>query len=329
MGQGIALAVLGAAGLNGENLLQLLAESSLAYRSLRLLDDDSQLGRKLSVGDALLPLETYPQAEFHDIDLVLACEPPTAELVQRIGEQGASLIAPASALSGAQPLVAELNLGRVSPRKGDALALPPAEACIMARLLSPLHDELGLHAVHSHWVRSVGLQGRAALQALAGETVQLLNGKRPKPGPFPQPIAFNLLSLDSRSQEQDLRHLWASLWGDNYLILSINSVLAPLFFGDIVSISMVIEQPSNRAEIGQLLASVEDLSLHAEDETGTLTTADSKDGRAMRLGHLRQTDAEGRCFSFQIALDAARDGFARNLLKVADNLAKNLFISYS
>lgn len=328
MAQGVALAVLGAAGLNGENLLQLLSASNLAYASLRLLDEDSQLGRKIPVADRMLPLEIAEQVDFQDIDLVLACAPPSTELMERIRSQGASLIAPTSVLPDAEPLVAELNLARQPLRKGAVLALPGAEATVVARLLAPLQDELGLLGVHSHWTRSISLLGRPALEALAGESVQLLSGKGPSPRLLSDPVAFNLISLDCQPQERDLAQLWHHLWGDNRLILSINSVLAPLFFGDIVGFHIEIEQPSSRQELAELLQGIDDVLLQQDDSVG-LSAALSKETEQIHLGALRQLDEEGRHFSFQIALDTARVGYARNLLKITDYLVKNLFISYS
>lgn len=329
MGQGIALAVLGAAGLNGENLLQLLSDSGLAYRSLLLLDEESQLGRKVAVGERLLPLQSYAQADFRDIDLALACEPLSTDLMALIKEQGATLVAPQSALDEQDPLVAEINLERLALRKGDLLVVPSSEVTLLVRLLAPVYDELGLVAVHAHWNRSVSLQGRGAVEALASETAHLLNGKRPQSGIFSQPMAFNLLALHGSESEQEFTHLWERLWGDNRLILSINTVLAPIFFGDIVSICLETEQPSSVEELSDLFDGIEDLIWAEATADISVSARDAQKSMQICLAPLRQLDREGRRFGLLMAVDTARSGLARNLLKIAENLVKNLFVSYS
>ncbi|MBF0256067.1 MAG: hypothetical protein HQL47_06335 [Gammaproteobacteria bacterium] len=330
MAQGIALAVLGAAGLNGENLLGLLAESGLAYKSLLLVDEDAFLGRKLEVGDKLLPLSSYAQVDFQEIDLVIACEPIPAELVSQIGEQGASLIAPQACLADAltEPVIAGVNLERQDLYKGMALGVPNAQATVLARLLAPLQDELGLIGVQASWTRAVSLDGRGAIETLAGETAQLLNGKKPKPSFYAEPLAFNLLGLDAAAEEAEFRQLWFQLWGDDRLHLSINTVLAPLFFGDIVSLSVETEQPTGVAELAELLCSAGGCET-LEGAEKLLSAAQTKETASIYLAQLRQMDTEGRRFTGLLALDSGRAGLARNFLEIADNLVKKLFISYS
>jgi aspartate-semialdehyde dehydrogenase len=331
LSRGIALAVLGAAGLRGENLLDALSESSLPYGSLRLLDDDSQLGRKMVVGDRMVPLESYAQAGFSDIDLVLACEPVSAEMMELVSDAGATLVSLHAGLheSVEEAVIAELNLDRFSLQKGAALAVPSAESTVMARLLSPLHNELGLLSVQSHWVRCVSSMGKGAVESLAGETAQLLNGKRPKAGLLGEPIAFNLLALNTETETQAFRNLWLQLWGDDRLAFSHQAVLAPLFFGDIVSISLETEQASGIGELSEIFQSIDDIEFFIADPVRQLSVAASKDSHHMHLGWLRQNDDQGRRFSFQVALDTVHSGFTRNLLKISDSLVKNLFMSYS
>ena len=330
MGQGLSLAVLGATGSRGENLLQLLARRNFPYGRLLPLDDDALLGKYVEIGDKRLPLISYRDFSFEDVDLALVCQPVDAEVINLIREQGCTLVAPAEMLpdSGFDPVVADVNLRQLPLEKGMQLPIPSAFDSLLAGLLSPLHDQLGLVAANVVWTRSVSADGRQAIEGLAGETAQLLNGNRPKAGVYPQPIAFNLMALDSSADQARFLSLWQALWGDS-LRLSISTLVAPLFFGDMLSLFIETEQAASLAEFREILGELPDCQVTAASRDVLLSAADSATGDKINLAEPRGSEEQGHHFSLNASMDGQRLGLAMNLLKIAEHLEKNLFISYS
>jgi aspartate-semialdehyde dehydrogenase len=330
MGQGLSLAVLGAAGPRGEDLVRLLAQRGFPFARLLPLDDDALLGRYVEAGDQRLPLVPYPQADFAAIDLALVCEPVPAAVLARIREQGCTLIAPAALLPdcGRDPVLAEVNLRQLALERGMLLPVPPASDGLLASLLSPLHDQFGLVAVHGVWIRAVGADGRQGIEALASETAQRLNGKQPKAGPYPQPIAFNLLLRDANAERVRFLSLWRALWGEA-LRLSLSTLVAPLFHGDLLSLSLEVEQACSLEAFRQVLSEIPESRLVAGRPGLLLSATDSASGDKIDLAEPEDAAGTGRHFTLHAAMDAERLGLVMNQLKIAEYLNKNLFISYS
>jgi aspartate-semialdehyde dehydrogenase len=322
--RGMSVAVLGAAGLHGENLLQLLVERQFPFSHLSLLDEAALLGKKIAVGERWLPLLDYEDADLRGIDLALVCDAAGAGLLDRIREQGGSVIAPMDCCSGEDltPVVAGVNTDRLSLQKGMCIGVASAEATLLARLLSGVQDELGLRRVNVQWVRSVSADGRGAVASLAGETGQLLNGKRPGPGVYPHAIAFNLMALDAQPLQDEFADLWYRLWGDDSLVLSIGSVLAPVFFGEMISVSIEVEHPGTPGEIERILCADGDIGRVESRGASLLATSEIAGDVAMHLAPVTQADRQGRQFNVRVCADVPRVGFALNQIKIAENFEK-------
>ena len=328
MGRGIELAVLGAVGLNGDNVLQLIGERELPVSGIRVLDSDDYLGRKVDFGGKLLTLDSYNNFSFSEIDLAIACGETPAGLLEQAMEQGCTVIGPDSAFPDSQPIVADVELDRLGLGKGDFHAVPTALSSVLASILSPLHDEAGVTAVEATWISAVGNHGRTAIEGLAHETTQLLSGKSAAARAFKEKIAFNMLSIDGDRERQAFKSLWQSLWGDE-VNLNLNVVIAPLFFGDMLSLSIEIEQSMPLDELQQVLASASWIKQQSSDGDIQLSSASTVGSDHIAISELRPLDNENRRFSLLAAVDAPRFGFALNITKLTEYLAKKLFISYS
>lgn len=332
MSRGLEIAVLGAVGLNGDNLLQLIGERGLPVARLRAFDSGDYLGRRVDAGGKMVPVEDYRDADFAGVDVALACTPLPGEVVERALGQGCTLVGPADWLgeaSGDSPLVvADLNASRATLAKGSAIPVPSAVSTVLASLFSPLHDEAGLREVNATWIAAVGNDGPRAVEGLAHEAAQLLSGKPAEARAYADKIAFNLLARDVEPEATAFQYLWQGLWGDS-LDFALSYAVAPLFFGDLISLTFTTEQSLTREELRQLLGSVAWLEMVEEKRGILLGAAGGVGSDRIRLAGLRALNGEGNRFALWAGVDGPRFGLAANLVKIVDILAKKLFISYS
>lgn len=339
MTQGLTLALLGASSLAAENLLSLLEASRLPVKRLVALDEQARLGKTLEFRGHHLALSPLADADFGEVELVLAAQPLASGLVQRIQEQGATLIAPASCLpdagAGHPLMLAGQNLQTEVLQRGMVLVLPSALDGLLARLLAPVEDEFGIRALAVNWTRSVSHDGRRAIEALAMETAQLLNGRKPKASFYDQRLAFNLLPEDIEPLERSFLRLWQDLWGRTGLGYSLQAQLAPVFHGDVLNVTLDLEDAPQESELEALFhaqAGVELLDrasrLRLEPESGTGSGTDSGSGAALiRLARPRVVAGiQGRVVLSLVA-DVQRAGLARNQIGCAEFLAKTLFFN--
>ncbi|MBU0500764.1 MAG: hypothetical protein KJ558_00585 [Gammaproteobacteria bacterium] len=332
MSHGLEIAVLGAVGLNGDNLLQLIAKRGLPVARLHALDSGDCLGRKVDFGGKLLPLDDYRDFSFAGIDLAIACSPLPAEVVERIGEQGCTLLGPVDTLpdagDGSPLILADVNGDRMAPAKGATILAPSALPSVLASLLSPLHDEAGLREVNATWIGPVSNDGQRAVEGLALETAQLLGGKPAEARAYSEKIAFNLLARGADGEADAFRSLWGSLWGEG-LEFSFAYAVAPLFFGDLISLTLTLDQSMDELSFRRLLSSPPWAREVKASGPFELSSARGIGGDKVLFGGIRVLNERGDRFGFWAGLDGQRFGLALNLTKIAEILAKNLFISYS
>ena len=110
MSRGLEIAILGAVGLNGDNLLQLIGERGLPVARLHALDSGDYLGRKVDFGGKLVALDDYNNFAFNGVDLAIACSPLPPELIALTGLEVRDPDADLGELC-VRPIVAEERLG--------------------------------------------------------------------------------------------------------------------------------------------------------------------------------------------------------------------------
>lgn len=330
MAQGLVLALLGASSLAAENLLKLLEDSSLPVERLVPLDERARVGKSLEFRGHHLAIDLLFEADFSDIDIALATRALSQDLQQRIQEQGCTLVAPAACLGADEDrklLLPGLNLEREPLQRGILVALPTSLDAFLASLLAPVEEEFGLKSLSVVWTRSVSHDGRAAVEALAAETAQLLNGMKPKPSLYRERIAFQLLPEDSAQQEASFLRLWQALWGRHQLVYSLQTEIAPVFFGDVVNLRLELESGVETSELETLFKA--NAGLEMVPEVGDLRfDAEPEQARALALlARPRRLGGSESIFITSAMADLQLAGLGATQVKCTEILAKNLFFN--
>jgi len=249
------IAVVGVSSLIGEAVLDELRARKFSYTSLHALDDERNIGRPLAAeenedetGDGnrkgktpqVIPVSAF---DFAGADLVIFCG--RSALAEQFAEAAAATAwvidcSAAFRSRGDVPLiVADVNGGAVAGGGSHGLiALPGSASVALATALAPLHAVAGLARVEVATYQAVSGSGRGAMDELAGETVAMLSGKKPRGRAFGRQIAFNVipqvdaLEVDGLTREE--RRLWhetGRVLGWPGLAINATAVRVPVFFG--------------------------------------------------------------------------------------------------
>lgn len=200
------VAILGATGAVGAELLSLLAQRQFPLASLKLLASPRSAGRKIEFQGELLPVEATTEGCFDNIDLVLASAGASTSLewTPKAVEAGAVVVDNSSAfrMDPQVPLVIpEINPQATVQHQG-IVANPNCTTILMAMAVWPLHQIQPVQRVIVSTYQSASGAGARAMEELKTQARAIVNEEQPSAEIFPYPIAFNLFPHNSPLNSQ-------------------------------------------------------------------------------------------------------------------------------
>jgi aspartate-semialdehyde dehydrogenase len=250
---GLTVAVVGATGAVGRDLLNVLDRSNLPVAAFRLFASPSSNGDVVEVRDRAHRVQSLPSADgipavFEGVDLVFLAVPSNVSrgLVPHLQELDVPVIDIGATHGDKSPLmVPNVSMGPVAdfPDTG-VMCSPSAPAVVLSTVLSQLANR-GAVSVRGTVLMSASSAGKAGAEELSGQVVSLFNGQTPPRNVFSNGLAFDLMS-----QMGDVIEGWTTVerrvavevadvlgWQPEQALMSV--VLAPMFAG--VAADLVVE----------------------------------------------------------------------------------------
>jgi aspartate-semialdehyde dehydrogenase len=320
------VAVVGAGGLVGNEILEVLASREFPLERLKLLGSLRSAGAQTDRGT----IELLGADSFADVDLaVFAVGPAVAgEFVPVAVASGARAIDLSSRfrLDPEVPLVVpEVNgsLLRMGERH-DVVASPSATAIGLAVTLAPLAAVAGLRRAVVSTYQGAASGGRRLLKKLSSDTIALLNA-RSEPGTGLGfdciPRVGSMLPGDVTSHElhvvEELRRVLAA----PDLAVSLTAVRVPAFFGQGMSVHLETERRLPADEAARVLRDAPGLIVH--DDASPPTLASVAGSEATHVGRIRDDQALEHGVALWIAIDSVRKGAALNAVEIAEILVRD------
>jgi aspartate-semialdehyde dehydrogenase len=334
------VAVVGVSSLIGQALIEELRAQKFPCAELHALDDERDLGR--SVADdvdadgpagAVRPLPTVDVAgfDFARVDLAFFCG--RAALSERYAEAAAAhawVIDHAAALrarAGVPLVAADVNPHVLEGFGATGLiAMPGSASVALATALAPLARLAGLERADVATYQAVSGRGRAAMDELAGETVAMLSGKKPRGRAFGRQIAFNVIPqvdrLEGDGASLEERRLWEEtrrLLELPRLAVNATAVRVPVFFGHSLAVHAAFERPLSAAQALDVLRHSSGIALIERDASAefptpaTVAMAPDK----VYVGRVRADMTRDRALNFWVVADNVRKCAAHNAVSVA------------
>ena len=334
MSQSFDIAVIGATGTVGETLVQLLEERDFPLANLHLLASVESAGQSLPFKGKNLRVRALDAFDFSTVRLAFfaAGEQITRSYADKVRAAGCSVID----LSGGLTLE---QAPRVVPEaNGDLLKTlvapyqltsPSPSVAALACVLAPVRALLQMQRITLTACLSVSSQGREGVSELARQTAELLNVRPLEPQFFDRQIAFNLFPqvgaaddaghvLHERRIVEELKQVL----DQPDLKVSATCMLAPVFFGDSLSVSL---QTASNVDLPALNAALEAAAGVEMVERGDYptVTADAIGQDEVYVGRLRCGLDDPSEVILSIASDNVRKGAALNAVQIAELLIKH------
>lgn len=330
-----AVAIVGATGAVGAELLRCLEKRDFPVRHLRLLASPRSAGRTLRFRDAELPVEALTGTSFAGIDLALFSA--GAEISRRYAplavEAGAVVVDNSSAFrkDPAVPLVVpEVNAEALTGH-GGIVANPNCVAAVAVVALAPLHRVRPIRRIVASTYQAASGAGAAAMEELVRSTEAHLRGEPFEPKVLPHPAAFNVFShnaaVDPESgyNGEELKFMAEvrRLLDVPDLPIGITCIRVPVLRTHAISLSIELEAPLSTEEARSLLAAAPGVRLVDDRAANHFPMPSEASGEdEVLVGRLRTdlADPSGRTLALFVAGDQLLKGAALNAVQIAELL---------
>jgi aspartate-semialdehyde dehydrogenase len=332
------VAIVGATGLVGETMISVLEERGFPVEKLFALASDRSLGRNLTFRDKSLGVHQLKSFDFSQVDIALfsAGAETSREFAPRAVAAGCWVIDNTSEfrLRDEVPLVVpEVNLQALDALQAPGIiANPNCSTIQLVVALKPLHDAAGIERIDVATYQSASGAGRAAVEELARQSIQVLGGKGPVEleGGYKQ-TAFNCIPHIDEFQEngytrEEMKLVLETrkILGDANLRVNATAVRVPVFYGHSEVVHILTRRPLSAVQARELLKNAPGVTLMDEPRVGGYPTAatEAANRDTVYVGRIREDLAPDRGLNLWVVADNVRKGAATNSVQIAEALAR-------
>ena len=332
------VAILGATGAVGTELLALLDSRNFPVSTLKLLASPRSAGRTISFQGKPITVEAVDPDAFRDVDLVLASAGGSTSKVwgPKAVEAGAVVIDNSSAfrLDAHVPLIVpEINPEAAARHRG-IIANPNCTTILMAIAVWPLHQVQPVKRILAATYQSASGAGALAMEELKAQAKAILEGNEPPKNAFPYPLAFNLFPHNSPLNEQGycqeemkMVHETQKIFGVSDLKISATCVRVPVLRAHSETINLEFDRPFDVAQAKQILSEAPGVKVVEDWQANYFPMPIDASGQdEVLVGRIRQ-DLSNPCgLEIWLSGDQIRKGAALNAVQIAEVLAKRNLI---
>jgi aspartate-semialdehyde dehydrogenase len=329
------VAVVGATGAVGVELIRCLQERRFPLSKLRLFASARSAGRTLPFRGQELPVEELREDSFPGVDIALfsAGSGISKRFAPLAVEQGAVVVDNSSAFrrDPAVPLVVpEINPQTIQAHKG-IIANPNCSTIISITPLWPVHRVNPIRRMIVSTYQAASGAGAAAMEELRESTRAYLEERPYQPTVLPHPYAFNLFSHNSRidpqngynEEEMKVVHETHKIFGDGGIRIAATCVRVPVLRAHSIAVNFECERPITPDEVRDIVGGAPGVKLVDDPERNYFPMPkDASGGDPILVGRIRRdiSDPSGRSIAMFVAGDQLLKGAALNAVQIAELL---------
>ncbi len=329
------VAVVGATGVVGNEMVSILEERNFPVERLRLFASERSEGKTLKFQGRPITVEILREDVFNGIDIALfsAGAERSLHFAPIAAKAGCVVIDNSSAwrMDPEVPLVVpEVNLQDLKWHKG-IIANPNCSTIQMVVVLKPIHDVAKIKRIVVTTFQSVSGTGKKAMDELLHQTSDLLNFRDIKPSVYPHQIAFNCLPhidkfMDNAYTKEELKMVneTRKILGDNSIGITATTVRVPVFRGHSESVNIETEKKLSANEVRAILSTALGVIVYDAPQKNIYPLPVEVVGRdEVYVGRIREDESIPNGINMWIVADNLRKGAALNAVQIAEKLIED------
>lgn len=327
------LAVVGATGMVGEVMLQILSERNFPYSELILVASERSVGKKIVIGSnshEVIGLETAVSMK-PDLALFSAGGSTSLEWAPKFAEAGTVVIDNSSAWrmdNTKKLIIPEINANELTS-EDKIIANPNCSTIQMLVALAPLQENYGIERIVVSTYQSITGTGVKAIQQLENE----YKGEKGEMA-YPYPIHRNALPhcdvfMDNgyTKEEMKLVNETHKILNDDSIGVSATAIRIPVVGGHSESINVQLKEDFDLAAIRKLLSESAGLIVQDNPETNTYPMPIYAEGKnEVFVGRIRKDGSQDKTLNLWVVADNLRKGAATNTIQIAEYLLQENLI---
>ncbi len=330
---GYRVAVVGATGNVGHEMLNILDERMFPADEVFAVASRQSRGRDVTFGDKTLKCESLEEFDFSKVDMALfsAGGSVAKEWAPKAAAQGCVVIDNSSAfrMDPDVPLVVpEVNADALAGyKKKNIIANPNCSTAQMVVALKPIHDRAKIRRVVVSTYQSTSGAGKAAMDELFNQTKAIYVNQAPEPEQFTKQIAFNVIPhIDVFLEDGTTKEEWKMVVEtkkimDPKIRVTATCVRVPTFVGHAESINLELEEPLSADECRELLREAPGcMVVDRPEDDQYITPVDCVGDYATFISRIREDSTIDNGLNLWVVSDNLRKGAALNTIQIAETL---------
>ncbi len=329
------IAVAGATGNVGREILAILAERNFPATEVVALASRNSVGREVSYGEKVLTVKALEDYDFKGTKIALFSPGGSVSAIHapRAAAAGCVVIDNTSHFrmdKNVPLIVPEVNPEAIADyKKSYIIANPNCSTIQMVVALKPLHDLAQIKRIVVSTYQSVSGAGKEAMDELFNSTRKIYQNDIMKPVKFPKRIAFNVIPhIDVFMEDGFTKEEWKmnvetkKIMGDSIEVVA-TCVRVPVFVSHSEAINVEFERPISVAQAKKALEAADGvLILDRIEENGYATPIEVTTKDPVYVSRLRKDDTVKSGLNLWVVADNLRKGAALNAVQIAEILVK-------
>jgi len=331
------VAVAGATGAVGSQMMACLEERDFPVENLKLLATARSAGQKLRFKGEEIAVEELTETSFKGVDIgIFSAGGATSQKYAQSATADGCVVVDNSAAWRMDPdvplVVPEVNPQAVAGyTKKGIIANPNCSTIQMVVALAPIHREAGIKRVVVSTYQAVSGTGKKAIDELYNQTKAIMDSLEPEKKVYPHRIAFNCLPqidvfLDNGYTKEEMKmvHETRKILEDDSIAITATTIRVPVFFSHSESVNVETHKPISPDEVRALLSGAPGVLVVDDPSKSQYPMPIDAAGRDETfVGRIRADDSVQNGINMWVVSDNIRKGAATNAVQIAEILASD------
>lgn len=336
MSRAFDVAVLGATGLVGQNMIEILEQRDFPVNNLYPLASARSAGGTITFKGKTITVLDADEFDWGQVQIgFFSAGGSISEKFAPLAADAGCVVIDNTSHYRYEPdiplVVPEVNAQALADfRNRNIIANPNCSTIQMLVALKPIQDAVGIDRINVSTYQSVSGAGKSAMDELAKQTAAMLGGREFKNDAFSRQIAFNAIPqidvfMDNDYTKEEMKMVWETqkIMGDESIRVNATAVRVPVFYGHGEAIHLETRAPIDAEAVKELLEDAPGVTLIRDREEFPTQVGDASGKDDVFVGRIRNDISHPNGINLWVVSDNVRKGAATNSIQIAEALIRD------